>query len=150
MCLKYHRTFIDEERFGGLTCFQNRSGLTFRNLAVEMGPTVDGQHPFRTTLKPWETIVCWYLAGNHHSRVFLKWCRMSSIHSVKFHDWRKGPSFAFCEFGDPQKCMIPIISCIYEVHQSLIKSTPILQTDTSLHGLVVHFTPAFSIRATRS
>ena len=22
-----------------------------------------------TTLKPWETIVCWYLQGNHHARV---------------------------------------------------------------------------------
>ena len=28
-------------------------------------PTVDGRNPFRTTLKPWESIVCWYLQGNH-------------------------------------------------------------------------------------
>ena len=31
--------------------------------------TVDGQNPFRTTWKPWESIVCWYLRGNHPSRV---------------------------------------------------------------------------------
>ena len=31
--------------------------------------TVDGRNPFRTTWKPWETIICWYLQGNHHSRV---------------------------------------------------------------------------------
>ena len=28
-------------------------------------PTVDGRNPFRTTLKPCETIVCWYLHGSH-------------------------------------------------------------------------------------
>ena len=31
--------------------------------------TLAGQHPFRTALKPWETIDCWYLLGNQHSRV---------------------------------------------------------------------------------
>ena len=31
-------------------------------------PTVDGQNP-APLLKPWETIVCWYSQGNHHSRV---------------------------------------------------------------------------------
>ena len=31
--------------------------------------TVDGRNPFRTTSKPWKTIVGWYLQGNHHSRV---------------------------------------------------------------------------------
>ena len=29
--------------------------------------TVREQKPFRTTAKPWETMVCWYLRGNHHS-----------------------------------------------------------------------------------
>ena len=27
--------------------------------------TVAGRNPFHTTLKPWETIVCWCLQGNH-------------------------------------------------------------------------------------
>ena len=30
---------------------------------------VDGRNPLRTTWKPWQTIVCWYLQGNHQSRV---------------------------------------------------------------------------------
>ena len=30
---------------------------------------MDGRNPFRTTLKPLETTVCWYLQGNHHSIV---------------------------------------------------------------------------------
>ena len=32
--------------------------------------TVDGRNPFRTALKPWEAIVCWYLQGNHSFRFF--------------------------------------------------------------------------------
>ena len=30
---------------------------------------MDGQNPFRTTWKPRETILHWYLQGNHHSMV---------------------------------------------------------------------------------
>ena len=30
--------------------------------------TVDGRNAFRTTLKPWESSICWYLQS-HHSRV---------------------------------------------------------------------------------
>ena len=33
--------------------------------------TVDGRNPLRTTLKPWETIVCWHLQGNHQKPEFL-------------------------------------------------------------------------------
>ena len=31
--------------------------------------TVDGQHAFRTSLKPRATTIGWYLQGNRHSRV---------------------------------------------------------------------------------
>ena len=37
---------------------------------------MDGQNPFRTTLKPWETTVCWYLQGIRPFQGFLggaKW-----------------------------------------------------------------------------
>ena len=37
-----------------------------------------GWTKFCTTLNLWETIVCWYLQGNPHSR-FRRWCRISSI-----------------------------------------------------------------------
>ena len=33
-----------------------------------------------TIQEPRETIVCWYLQGNHHCRLFFR-CRISSIHS---------------------------------------------------------------------
>ena len=32
--------------------------------------TVDGRNP-APPKKPWETMICWYLQGNHHSRVSL-------------------------------------------------------------------------------
>ena len=32
-----------------------------------MANTVDGRNPLRTAWKPWETMVGWYLQGNHHS-----------------------------------------------------------------------------------
>ena len=35
---------------------------------VDLFHTVDGRNPFRTTLKPLETIVRWYYVGNRHSR----------------------------------------------------------------------------------
>ena len=38
--------------------------------------TVDGRNPLRTTLKPWETIVCWYLQGD--SRV--SWVVQDFVH----------------------------------------------------------------------
>ena len=41
-----------------------------------------GRNPSRTTWKPWETIVCWYLQGNHQKPGFLRWCRILSIHSI--------------------------------------------------------------------
>ena len=39
------------------------SSLPFRDLEIQ-GDTVDGQNPFRTTLKTREGSACWYLAGN--------------------------------------------------------------------------------------
>ena len=30
-------------------------------------------------MKPWETIVCWYVQGNHHSKVF-RWCALDFVH----------------------------------------------------------------------
>ena len=43
---------------------------------------MDGRNPFRTTLKPWETMFCWYLQGNQIIPGFLGWGRISSIHST--------------------------------------------------------------------
>ena len=34
----------------------------------------------RTTLKPWETIVCWYVQGNQHS---IRCCEMDFVHPQK-------------------------------------------------------------------
>ena len=31
--------------------------------------TVDGRNPFRTTLKQWETHICWHLQGNRHPKL---------------------------------------------------------------------------------
>ena len=44
--------------------------------------TVDGQ-TYRA-LKPWETIICWYLQGNRTIPGFLRWCEMdfATIHSM--------------------------------------------------------------------
>ena len=49
----------------------------------QSSPTVDGQNPLRTTLKPGETNVCWYLQGNQSIPGFASLCRLSSIHSTK-------------------------------------------------------------------
>ena len=48
--------------------------------------TVGGRNPFRTTLKRWETIVCWYLQGNHHSRV--SWVVQDIVHPQYGGGWR--------------------------------------------------------------
>ena len=44
--------------------------------ATEVGgsfyPAADGRNPFRTTWKPWETMVGWYSQGNQHPG-FLRW-----------------------------------------------------------------------------
>ena len=39
------------------------------NIKRDLGNTVDGRNPFRTTWNPCETVVGWYVQGNHHSRV---------------------------------------------------------------------------------
>ena len=45
--------------------------------------TVDGRNPFRTTLKPWETIIGWYLQKNTSFQGFSVGAnRILSIHSM--------------------------------------------------------------------
>ena len=44
--------------------------------------TVDGRNPFRTTLKPWETICLLVLTGDSEILGLLRWCRISSTHSI--------------------------------------------------------------------
>ena len=60
-------------------------------------PTVDGRNSFRTTLKPWETIDCWYLQGNHHSRV--SWVVQDFVHPPSVPQYRplksKSASFGY-------------------------------------------------------
>ena len=53
----------------GLGGFRAESLGVFGFWVLDPLTTVGGRNPFRTTLKPWETIVCWYFVGNHHSRV---------------------------------------------------------------------------------
>ena len=53
---------------------------------------VDGRNPFRTPLKPWETIACWRLQGNRIISGCLMWCRIASIHSTELVPLRVGLS----------------------------------------------------------
>ena len=54
-----------------------RKGAQRRSLGSSIGQgvgkyhTVDGRNPFRTTQKPHQTIVGWYLQGTHRFRVSL-------------------------------------------------------------------------------
>ena len=52
-------------------------------MPAELLHTVDGRNPFRTTWKPWKTIVSGCLQGSHQTPGFLRWCHfwISSIHS---------------------------------------------------------------------
>ena len=49
---------------------------------ADLCDTVEGRNPFRTTLKPWETVVRWYLQGILMPWL-LRWCRILSIHSIR-------------------------------------------------------------------
>ena len=44
-------------------CLFSGSIIYQAHLFPKRTPTVDGRNPFRTTLKPVDTIVCWYLQG---------------------------------------------------------------------------------------
>ena len=41
-----------------------------------------------------ETIVCRYLQGNHPKPGFLRWCRISSIHSMSNHQFECGGNYS--------------------------------------------------------
>ena len=61
-----------------LLAFWPSEGPANGNTRRKKRHTVDGRNPFRTTLKPWETIVCWNLQGNHHSRA--SWVVQDFVH----------------------------------------------------------------------
>ena len=52
----------------------------------------------RTTLKPWETRVCWYLKENRIIPRFLRWCEMDFVHPQWGHFPRS--SFTFESLGE--------------------------------------------------
>ena len=52
----------------GCSTFGNRfANGGKQSLSQSQCPTVDGRDPFEPPKKPWETILCWHLQGNHHS-----------------------------------------------------------------------------------
>ena len=51
------------------------------------------RNPFRTTLNPWDTIICWYLRGSHLILGFLRWCLGGFRPSTNpQYDWGKPPT----------------------------------------------------------
>ena len=81
--------FYERIRCCGLSCSSKRLGrLQMRFLQVSLKHPK--AHPYCgwtkscTTLKPWETIVCWYLQGNRIILGFFGWCVawISSISSL--------------------------------------------------------------------
>ena len=53
---------------------------------------MDGRNPFRTTLTPWETSICWYLELNPHNHGFIGGAefRPSTVGEVYFQRSPKG------------------------------------------------------------
>ena len=73
-------TTLSQPQFTNMWVFASQKSSE-SPLNPEHPPTVDGRNP-ASPKKPWETIVCGYLHGNHDS-TFLRWCEMiSSIHSI--------------------------------------------------------------------
>ena len=53
-----------------------------RRASHYMGHAVDGEYPFRTKETMVDTMVSWYLQGNHQKPGCLRWCRVFFLSTV--------------------------------------------------------------------